>query len=185
MLLLGAGFCSSIVFVALWAASPAVIPWLDRPCRRMTGTAPEDLCFCAWPQTWRFLTDLVGPDTHGCPGNSQLSLNRNAQRIAYQYWPLANIGPRRARFRYLPMTCSRSANTMGSSLERYEGHLLNWYDTQERWGRAFRPHGQRQSAASLWVLEQGCQDVPCAPDQPPQGLARMRYSSRPGARSVR
>jgi hypothetical protein len=51
-------------------------------------------------------------------------------------------------------------------LERYEGHLLNWYDT-----RTLAPLEPRYIStadsgnllACLWVLEQGCQDTLRAP----------------------
>ena len=59
---------------------------------------------------------------------------------------------------------SRSANTMATlgRLERYEGHLLNWYDTQTLEPLAPRYVSTVDSGnliASLWVLEQGYQDV--------------------------
>ena len=61
--------------------------------------------------------------------------------------------------------CSHTMATLGR-LERYEGHLLNWYDTQTLEPLAPRYVSTVDSGnliASLWVLEQGCQDVLRAP----------------------
>ena len=38
--------------------------------------------------------------------------------------------------------------TTVESLERFEGHLLNWYDTA-RWRRCRRPTSRRSTAATL------------------------------------
>ena len=64
--------------------------------------------------------------------------------------------------------CMRCSNTMEtlSRMERYEGHLLNWYDT-----RTLEPLNPRYVStvdsgnliAALWVLQQGCHDVLRAP----------------------
>ena len=46
-------------------------------------------------------------------------------------------------------------------LEHYEGHLLNWYDTktlQPLTPRYVSTVDSGNLIASLWVLEQGCQD---------------------------
>ena len=61
--------------------------------------------------------------------------------------------------------CSQTLATL-LRLERYEGHLLNWYDT-----RTLLPLNPRYVStvdsgnllACLWVLEQGCQDLLNAP----------------------
>ena len=54
MLLLGVKgvFAPASLFVALWASSPAVLRWLDRPFRHMTVSGPgaRIRCFCA---AWR------------------------------------------------------------------------------------------------------------------------------------
>ena len=51
-------------------------------------------------------------------------------------------------------------------MERYEGHLLNWYDTQTLAPLLPRYVSTVDSGnllASLWVLEQGCKDILRAP----------------------
>ena len=57
--------------------------------------------------------------------------------------------------------CLQTTTTV-ERLERYEGHLLNWYDTQTLAPLAPRYVSTVDSGnllASLWVLEQGCRDV--------------------------
>ena len=61
--------------------------------------------------------------------------------------------------------CSQTMATL-DRLERYEGHLLNWYDTQTLEPLEPRYVSTVDSGnllASLWVLEQGCQDTLRAP----------------------
>src|SRR5581483_2130274 len=68
--------------------------------------------------------------------------------------------------------CSATIETL-KRLERYEGHLLNWYDT-----RTLEPLNPRYVStvdsgnllAALWVLEQGCHDILHAPIIGPRAL---------------
>ena len=64
--------------------------------------------------------------------------------------------------------CAQTLATL-QRLERYEGHLLNWYDTktlQPLMPRYVSTVDSGNLLACLWVLEQGCQDqTPCASDR--------------------
>jgi len=175
MLVLGAkgAFAPTSVFVALWAASPAVIRWLDRSvaAHDRHSLASEDLQFLRRlaRQTWRYFDDLVGPDTHWLPpDNSQLSLHiAVAQRTSptnIGLWLTSALAAHDLGYLSADDLLRRSTNTMETlgRLERYEGHLLNWYDTQTLEPLAPRYVSTVDSgnlAASLWVLEQACQDV--------------------------
>ena len=179
MLILAArgALAPTAVFVALWAASPLVIRWLDtsvppRDRRRLPG---EDSLFLHGlaRKTWRFFDDLVGPETHSLPpDNSQLSLHIEvAQRTSptnIGLWLTSALAAHDLGYLTSDELLRRSANTMATidRLEKYEGHLLNWYDT-----RTLAPLLPRYVStvdsgnllASLWVVEQGCHDVLRAP----------------------
>src|SRR5207248_7221965 len=75
--------------------------------------------------------------------------------------------------------CARCTRTMETldRLERYEGHLLNWYNT-----KSLEPLNPRYVStvdsgnliASLWVLQQGCNDVVHAPILSRTGMRGLR-----------
>ena len=123
--------------------------------------------------TWRYFDDLVGPDTHWLPpDNSQLSLHvAVAQRTSptnIGFWLTSALAAHDLGYLTADDWLKRSENTMATlgRLERYEGHLLNWYDTQTLEPLSPRYVSTVDSGnltASLWVLEQGCHDVLRAP----------------------
>jgi cyclic beta-1,2-glucan synthetase len=175
MLLLGAkgAFAPTSVFVALWAASPAVLRWLDRPvpARDRHRLPSEDSMFLRRlaRQTWRYFDDLVGPDTHWLPpDNSQLRLHievaRRTSPTNIGLWLTSALTAHDLGYLTTDDLLRRSTNTMATlgRLERHEGHLLNWYNTQTLEPLAPRYVSTVDSGnltASLWVLEQGYQDV--------------------------
>jgi hypothetical protein len=117
--------------------------------------------------------DLVGPDTHWLPpDNSQLSLHVEvAQRTSptnIGLWLTSALAARDLGYLTADDLLTRCSNTMATlnSLERYEGHLLNWYDTSTLAPLAPRYVSTVDSGnliASLWVLEQGCREALRAP----------------------
>jgi cyclic beta-1,2-glucan synthetase len=170
-------FLSTAFFVILWAASPLVTRWMGQPGRSLAKkqlNAAETLFLrSAARETWRFFDDLVGPESNWLPpDNTQLALRVEvAQRTSptnIGLWLTSTLAAR--DFGYLTpdefcRRCSRTMETL-SRLERYEGHLLNWYDT-----RTLEPLNPRYVStvdsgnliAALWVLQQGCHDILRAP----------------------
>ena len=64
--------------------------------------------------------------------------------------------------------CRRCSATLATieQLERYEGHLLNWYNTTTREPLSPRYVSSVDSGnllASLWVFEQGCREAVRSP----------------------
>ena len=106
------------------------------------------------------------------PDNSQLALRIEvAQRTSptnIGLWLTSALAAR--DFGYLTpddfwRRCSQTMTTL-ERLERYEGHLLNWYDTRTL--RRLEPRyvstaDSGNLLACLWVLEQGCHDTLHAP----------------------
>jgi cyclic beta-1,2-glucan synthetase len=161
-------------FVALWIASPALVSWLNIQLatpNKQFFTTEGNIVFLRVlaRKTWRFFDDLVSPATHWLPpDNTQLALR---VEVAQRTSP-TNIGLGLAStlaafdLGYLTADgfaerCSQTIETM-ERLERYEGHLLNWYDTQSLaplMPRYVSTVDSGNLLASLWVLEQGCRDV--------------------------
>ena len=170
-------FAPTFAFVAMWAASPALMRWLSHAGPLHGGQFPrsEDVLYLRQRArlTWRYFDDLVGADTNWLPpDNSQLALHVEvAQRTSptnIGFWLTSALAARDFGYLTADDLCRRCSETMTTleRLERCEGHLLNWYDI-----RTLEPLAQRYVStvdsgnllASLWVLEQGCRDTLRAP----------------------
>ena len=164
-------------FVTLWIASPGLMKWLAHPgaisshskLRRSDGVYLRRIA----RQTWRYFDDLVTPETNWLPpDNSQLALRVEvAQRTSPTNIGLwLNSALAAHDFGYLTTDelwhrCNLTLTTM-QRMEQYEGHLLNWYDIQSLAPLPPRYVSTVDSGnllASLWVLNQGCQDTLSSP----------------------
>ena len=170
-------FAPTAFFLGLWALSPLLMHWSSRPTRDSRRHRFEignnSFLRIMARRTWRFFDDLVGPAMNWLPpDNSQLALHIEvAPRTSptnIGLWLTSALAAR--DFGYLTpddfwRRCSQTMTTL-DRLERYEGHLLNWYDT-----RTLAPLEPRYIStadsgnllACLWVLEQGCHDTLRAP----------------------
>jgi hypothetical protein len=134
-------FAPTAFFLGLWALSPLLMHWLSRPARdsrrhRFEIGSNAFLRIVA-RRTWRYFDDLVGPSMNWLPpDNSQLALHIEvAPRTSptnIGLWLTSALAAR--DFGYLTpddfwRRCSQTMTTL-DRLERYEGHLLNWYDTR-------------------------------------------------------
>ena len=172
-LLVKDAFAPASMFVLLWVASPLLMRWMARPvaspARKGLGTTEILFLRNLARHTWRFFDDLAGPESNWLPpDNTQLALRVEvAQRTSPTNIGLWLTGLLAARdFGYVTSDefCRRGSATMDTlgRMERYEGHLLNWYDTQ-----TLRPLAPRYVStvdsgnllAALWVLQQGCNDI--------------------------
>ncbi len=137
----GAGWIAA-PFVALWLLSPVVARWVSLP---PTDTAAEQLSPAdvralrlTARRTWRFFETFVGPEDHGLPPDN--FQDEPGPVVAHRTSP-TNIGV------YLLATVTardfgwigtldmvdRLEGTLATigSLERFRGHLYNWYDTRD------------------------------------------------------
>ncbi|MCU1335749.1 MAG: glycosyltransferase 36 [Bryobacterales bacterium] len=170
-------FAPSSGFLVLWALSPLVLTWLSRPAR---APASQQISLGQAVylrrharRTWRYFDDLVGPDTNWLPpDNSQLALRvevaRRTSPTNIGMWLSAALAARDFGYLTADELCHRCSATLATiqQLERYEGHLLNWYNTTTREPLSPRYVSSVDSGnllASLWVLEQGCRDAVRAP----------------------
>ncbi len=129
-------------FIVLWLLSPAVARWVSLP---PAETAAEQLSAAdigalrlTARRTWRFFERFVGPEDHGLPPDNFQDDPRPV--VAHRTSP-TNIGM------YLLATVTardfgwigtlemverieETLTTIGG-LERFRGHLYNWYDTRD------------------------------------------------------
>jgi cyclic beta-1,2-glucan synthetase len=159
-------------FIGLWAVSPLLMRWLAAPgesVRRKLGTRESQIVHKLARRTWRFFDDLVSPDDNWLPpDNTQLALQievaRRTSPTNIGLWLTAALAARDLGYLTGDEFCTRCTHTMETigKLERYEGHLLNWYDTQTLKPLVPRYVSTVDSGnliAALWVIRQGCGDV--------------------------
>ncbi len=164
----------TFIFLALWAASPALMRWLNSAAP-LFRRDKIDLRFLrhAARRTWRYFDDLVNEESNWLPpDNSQLVLRVEiAQRTSptnIGLWLTSALAATDLGYLTVDRFLDRCTKTMETlhSLERYEGHLLNWYDTASRQPLLPRYVSTVDSGnflASLWVLERGCDELLTAP----------------------
>ncbi|MDF2925697.1 MAG: glycosyltransferase [Paenibacillaceae bacterium] len=125
--------------VILWSVAPAVIRWLDQaPVHSRQEFAPEEAreLHKLAREIWSFYEDYVtGKDHDLPPDNVQFEPDRG---IAHRTSP-TNIGlyltclfaARDFGFIDTPALVERLERTVGTieRMEKWEGHLYNWYDT--------------------------------------------------------
>ena len=164
-------FLPTFAFILLWAASPGLMIWLGLSGAESAHLDAGEQSFlrASARRTWRFFDDLVNEVNHWLPpDNTQLALR---VEVAPRTSP-TNIGMWLASalaardFGYLTPDdllerCSATMATL-ESLERYEGHFLNWYDTRTL--DALNPRyvstvDSGNLLASFWVLAQGCREI--------------------------
>jgi hypothetical protein len=161
----------ALPILLLWASSKLLSRWLNRPPRPLRSQVPEKdelLLRRAALRTWRYF-DEFSTEEHNwlLPDNVQEEPPAIASRISpTNLGLLLNARQVACEFGYLtvPEFALHTKRTLAtiSQLQRYRGHLLNWYDT-----RTLAPlEPELVSAvdsgnlvASLWTLQQGCLDL--------------------------
>ncbi len=162
---------AALPILLLWASSKLLSQWLNRPPRPVRSAVPakdERLLRRAALHTWRYFAEF-NTEEHNwlIPDNVQEEPLVVAPRISpTNLGFLLNARQVACEFGYLtiPEFAQQTLRTLAtvSKLQRYRGHLLNWYDT-----RSLMPlEPQIVSAvdsgnlvASLWTLQQGCLDL--------------------------
>jgi cyclic beta-1,2-glucan synthetase len=130
----------ALPLLLLWAAAPAAAFALSRPAppRRETLGADDRAFLAAVARdTWRYFETFMGAVDHGLPpDNVQLIPDL---RVAHRTSPtniamglLAIVCAHDLRFIELDDMIARLTATLTTieGLDRFEGHLINWYDTE-------------------------------------------------------
>ena len=174
-------------FLLLWLLSPVAGWWISQP---LAAPAPDlsvdqrAFLRASARRTWRYFADFVGPDDNWLPPDNVQEYP--APAIASRTSP-TNIGMAlladlaAVDFGYLTVgeCLQRIGNTLASmeKLERYRGHLYNWYDT-----RTLQPlHPQYVSsvdsgnlAGSLLTLQAGLAELKHQPVLSPSALQGLQ-----------
>ena len=164
-------------FVLLWALFPLAVMMINRPAKSWRGgiLTADDRRFLrvAARRTWRYFDDFVGPQTSWLPPDN---VQETPTRKIFMRTSPTNIG--------LSMLATVAANDFGyitiddlvernlrtlesvNRLERFEGHLLNWYDLSTL--EPLRPRyvsavDSGNLLASLWTFETSCDELAARP----------------------
>jgi cyclic beta-1,2-glucan synthetase len=166
-------FASAAVFLGLWIVAPMLVRWLAHPdvptTRRDLSRSDTVYLRLLARRTWRFFDDLVGTRSNWLPpDNTQLALRVEvAQRTSptnIGLWLTSALAATDLGYLTAEQFLERGEQTMATigKLERYEGHLLNWYDTQTLqplWPRYVSTVDSGNLMATLWVVSQGCSQL--------------------------
>src|SRR5216117_1960482 len=164
-------------FLLLWALFPVAVIVINRRARSWRGgiLTADDRRFLrtAARRTWRYFDDFVGPQTSWLPPDN---VQETPMREIFMRTSPTNIG--------LSMLATVAANDFGyitiddlvarnlgtletvSRLERFEGHLFNWYELS-----TLKPLQPRYVStvdsgnllASLWTFETSCNELATRP----------------------
>jgi cellobiose phosphorylase len=126
--------------LVLWIASPAIAWWISRPQlpREVRLTADESRFLRTLARrTWAFFETYVGADDHWLPPDNVQE--HPVATVAHRTSPtnmglalLANVTAHGFGYVTAGQLVDRTANALRTmdTLDRYEGHCYNWYDTQ-------------------------------------------------------
>ncbi len=164
-------------FLLLWAIFPIAVVLIDRPAKSWRGgvLTADDRRFlrAAARRTWRYFDEFVGPQTSWLPPDNvqetparEIFLRTSPTNIGL--WMLATVAANDFGYITTEDLVARNLGTLETldRLERFEGHLLNWYDI-----KTLAPLHPRYVStvdsgnllASLWTFERSCDELAARP----------------------
>jgi cellobiose phosphorylase len=172
-----AAIAAAAPYLLLWATTPLMIAWLDRPAFSLRGgvLTPGDrrMLRSLARRTWRYFDEFVGPETHWLPPDN---FQETPIRELFLRTSPTNIGlgmlsaVTAADFGYITPAemIERNLATLDTlrRLELFEGHLLNWYDIatlEPLHPRYVSTVDSGNLLAALWTLEAVCDEIPARP----------------------
>ena len=126
--------------LALWLAAPLVAYWLSQPVspeRFLLGSEDRRLLRLVARKTWRYFETFMGAESHGLPPDN--FQETPTPTVAHRTSPtnigmglLSALAAHDLGFIRTPELVERLEATLFTveELERFEGHLFNWYDTR-------------------------------------------------------
>src|SRR5579863_5456809 len=162
---------AALPILLLWAFSKPVSMWLNRPPRAPRKQASErDQRFLrlAGLRIWRYFAEFSTEEHHWLiPDNVQQDPPNIAARISpTNLGFLLNARQVACKFGYLtvPEFAQQTLRTLATvwQLQRYRGHLFNWYDTRTLLPLSPASVSSVDSGnlvASLWTLQWGCLEL--------------------------
>jgi cyclic beta-1,2-glucan synthetase len=162
---------AAIPILLLWAGSKWVSVWLNlSPHPPQAEISEKEKIFLrgATLRTWRYFAEFSNEEHNWLiPDNAQGDPLRIAARLSpTNLGILLNVRQVACEMGYLtvPEFVEYTQKTLATvaRLERYRGHILNWYDTRTL--QALKPRfvssvDNGNLLASLWTLEHGCLEL--------------------------
>ncbi len=131
---------TALPILALWTAAPLIAHALSKPVSPQRAELRDEdrqLFGIVARKTWGYFETFMGPEDHGLPPDNFQEIPD--RRVAHRTSPtnigmglLATLAAHDLGFIEAEELASRIDDTLTTmeGLERHEGHLLNWYDTQ-------------------------------------------------------
>ena len=123
-----------------WSLAPAVAWWISLPLDTPKAKLNEDQTIFLRKlsrSTWKFFETFVGPESHWLPPDNyqeypSLVVARGTSPTNMGLSLLANLAAYDFGYISAGKLMERTANTLQTmkSLERFQGHFYNWYDTK-------------------------------------------------------
>jgi cyclic beta-1,2-glucan synthetase len=140
LLLRPAALPVALPILVLWIGAPWVAFALSRPIRTRRAAltaADREYLLLAARKTWAYFEAFAGSEDHGLPPDNvqvgpELVVAHRTSPTNIGLGLLSTLAAHDLGFIATPELIQRTdaALTTIEKLERYEGHLLNWYDTQ-------------------------------------------------------
>lgn len=178
----------AIPFCVAWIFNPLLVYFLDRPVilNPLQKITQEDLRFVhqVGRRTWCYFDEFVNATSNWLPpDNYQAALQVEvAQRTSptnIGLWMLAAVSANDLGYISADEVLQRIQATLDTlkKLELYEGHLLNWYDTQTLkplYPRYVSTVDSGNFLASLWTLNKALDELVHAPLIPTNASIGLR-----------
>jgi hypothetical protein len=164
-------------FLLLWVLFPVAVIVMNRPAKSWRGgiLTADDRRFLrtAARRTWRYFDEFVGPQTSWLPPDNvqetptrEIFLRTSPTNIGL--WMLATVAANDFGYITIDDLVARNLGTLETvgRLERFEGHLFNWYDLSTL--EPLRPRyvstvDSGNLLASLWTFETSCDELAAHP----------------------
>ncbi len=175
------------LLIGLWLAAPIMAWWISRPLATRApalSDAQHDFLRGLARRTWRYFEELVNEENNWLPPDNiqveptpTLATRTSPTNIGMA--ALANLSAYDFGYLSTGELLDRTERTLTAmeKLERYRGHLYNWYDTRTL--APLRPHyvssvDSGNLAGALAVLRAGLLEIKRLPLVPPQTWSGLR-----------
>ncbi len=164
-------------FLLLSALFPVAVMVIDRPAKSWRGgiLTANDRRFLRMTarRTWRYFDDFVGPQTSWLPPDNvqEMPVREVFMRTSptnVGLWMLATVAANDFGYITIDDLVARNLGTLETvtRLERFEGHLFNWYNLKTL--EPLRPRyvstvDSGNLIASLWAFKSSCDELAARP----------------------
>ncbi len=172
-----AAVISATPFLALWLLFPGAVILINRPARTARGgiltASDRQMLRSTARRTWRYFDEFVGPETNWLPPDNvqeiptrEVFLRTSPTNIGL--WMLATVAANDFGYLTVDDLAGRNLGTLETleQLERFEGHLFNWYDISKReplHPRYVSTVDSGNFLASLWTFAISCRELTARP----------------------